>query len=273
MNESEACGGLVHDINIEPGVTIMYGPLMQLASALWCACAFYPDALFVRTCLWVAYGLLLVNAFRHSVNVNALAMDGILWSLVPGAVHCMAAYTLVREEVRRAPALPTDEDRALWAYLHRRTGMVMLDFQRLHSVGRWVRFAPDDVICDTAVSRGSLFILLEGRLQAKFRNDEQRNCRTKELRSGDCFDYRVLNVLGVFVGAPNEHFECVARSTGLLFELPLQDVVALTRRVPEMQAFLRTCVRAVPRPLPLAWPPAPGAVTQCLRAERHLLGG
>ena len=32
----------------------------------------------------------------------------------------------------------------------------------------------------------------------------------KAVRSGECFDFRLLNVLGVFIGFPNSRFECRA---------------------------------------------------------------
>jgi hypothetical protein len=64
--------------------------------------------------------------------------------------------------------------------------------------------------------------------------------KAKRFCSGDCFDYRVLNILGAFVGFPNKRFECVAKSKGLCFRLSLDGIVHLNQHTGNMQALLRT---------------------------------
>ena len=96
--------------------------LLQCASAFFLGAALFSDVLLIRACLSLAYAALLAHNLVHSVDMGAWALDGILWALVTGAFHSLAFYTLAHEEVGSAPALPTDDDRALWAYVHRRTG-------------------------------------------------------------------------------------------------------------------------------------------------------
>ena len=51
-------------------------------------------------------------------------------------------------------------------------------------------------------SRRRLFILIEGRLEATFCYEAQCTYRTKALRSGDCFDYRVCSLARAPACAP-----------------------------------------------------------------------
>merc|ERR1711865_499103 len=58
--------------------------------------------------------------------------------------------------------------------------------------------------------------------------------------SGECFDLRLLNSCGVFIGFPNEHFAatCHDHST-LCFTIPLQPLQELLQEHPQMTNFLR----------------------------------
>jgi len=71
----------------------------------------------------------------------------------------------------------------------------------------------------------------------------------KLMLSGDFFDYRMLNSLGIFVGFPNQEFRCVAAEGRdhpvVVFKTPLERVIALIEIAPTLQTFLRTYAMGV----------------------------
>jgi hypothetical protein len=124
--------------------------------------------------------------------------------------------------------------------------MHKVDFERIRAVGSWVNFVKGDVICDTVSARESLFILVQGQVWSTYRYEEDSHTQPLPVRggqkqyfSGDCFDYRALNAFGVFVGFPNEHFECHADGPGLAFRLPLRGLLRLMAAAPQVQPLMR----------------------------------
>jgi len=137
-----------------------------------------------------------------------------------------------------------DEDDALWSYMHRRTGMLRVDFARLRALGQWLYPNPGEMIADTESSRANLFIMVQGVAQASYTYEGYEGAGRKTMRSGDCFDYRIFNSLGVFVGFPNQQFEAVAGEESLhpviVYRIPLAPLVGLFEAAPSMATFLRT---------------------------------
>ena len=58
--------------------------------------------------------------------------------------------------------------------------------------------------------------------------------------SGDCFDLRVLNVCGVFIGFPNEFFQAVSVGSTLCFKIPVSSISQLLDHHSQLISFLRT---------------------------------
>jgi CRP-like cAMP-binding protein len=198
----------------------------------------FADVLIIRTCLSVAFlFLLLLNLLGQAGG--AIPLDGIVWSIVLGALHLRVVFQLLRDETPSAPVLENPDAEALWSYMHRRTGMHRADFLRLYELGSWVTFDEHEMIADTNQSRSSLFILVEGRVSLSFQYESGQS-GSKFLLSGDCFDYRVFNAMGVFVGFPNKSFEVTAVSTGVGFRIPVLGLMSLMERSPQMQDYMRT---------------------------------
>ena len=185
-----------------PLVIAALAPLsLQVANLFFFLAALFSDLLLIRVCLAVAFVALVVLQIQTSVSTGELVADGLLWSTLTGVWHWRAACSLTAEAVRELLAKPAESeaDAALWCFLHRRTGMPHGAFQRVRAAGAWRTFAPGELICDTEGSRRSLFLLTAGEASARY-TYESGVAGQKTFRSGDLFDYRLLNVLGVFVG-------------------------------------------------------------------------
>lgn len=78
------------------------------------------------------------------------------------------------------------------------------DFSRLRKIGGWVQFKDGDEICNTEEARQYFYILVDGIVEGCYEYEDallhSNGNKAKRFYSGDCFDYRVLNILGAFVG-------------------------------------------------------------------------
>jgi hypothetical protein len=212
--------------------------LMQLANVFFLGSAMFADVLIIRTCLSVAFlCLLLLNLLGPAGS--PMPLDGIVWAIVLGALHTRVVFQLLRDEAPSGPSLKNPDAEALWSYIHRRTGMHRADFCRFYELGSWVKFSNQEMLADTNQSRSSLFILVEGQVSLSFRYESGQS-GSKYLLSGDCFDYRVFNSMGVFVGFPNKSFEVTAVSAGVGFRIPLLSLMSLMERSPQMQDYMRS---------------------------------
>ena len=217
-------------------------PSLQVASLFFFLSALFNDILLIRLCLAIAFLALTISKVLTSASTGTLIVDGLGWSLCTGIWHWHALWSLAAEEVPHK-FTAADDDEALFAFLHRRTGMPRNAFQRLLTIGEWVHFAPGERICETRSSRNNLYFLVQGRARHNFEY-EDGTVGEKLVRSGECFDLRILNCLGVFLGFPNKRFECSAleRTEGagggragdsnndsgvLCFRLPLQGLLDL----------------------------------------------
>ena len=73
--------------------------LLQVANVFFLGAAIFADLLLIRACLSVAFIALLVQSILTSVELGALSLDGILWSLLIGSFHWLACFSLGREEL------------------------------------------------------------------------------------------------------------------------------------------------------------------------------
>eukprot|EP00729_Bicosta_minor_P023447 gene23447-16284_t len=81
------------------------------------------------------------------------------------------------------------------------------DFSRLRKIGGWVQFKDGDEICNTEEARQYFYILVDGIVEGCYEYEDallhSNGNKAKRFYSGDCFDYRVLNILGAFVEIVN----------------------------------------------------------------------
>lgn len=235
--------GLVHLTIASPAPL-----LIQAANLLFLGAALFADVLLIRMCLSGAFLCLIAATAQDAAAHHSLMLDALIWLSVTGFLHWRAAWTLVKEELPRPP-LADDDDKALFCYLHRRSGMGRKDFDRIRAIGSWQRFASGERICDTEVARRRLHLLLDGRVTLNLRyegsSDESANGLRLNVGSGECFDLRLLNVCGVFIGFPNEDFMASATTECVCFTIPFDALERLVRENEHLLAFLRTYALAL----------------------------
>ena len=233
---------------------------IQGAATFFLGAAIFCDVLLIRICLSIAFACLLGNVASEALASGELALDSLLWALVTGLLHWRAAASLLREELRPA-AFASPDDQALFNYLHRRTGLMASDFRRLRAIGRWASYERGETICETETARQQLYIVVEGRARLEYRYESSgaagggaaaaaagdgggdqaggEGITRTEVGSGECFDLRLLNISGVFIGFPNEFFRADALAQCTLFVLPLGALSELTREQRHLLPFLR----------------------------------
>jgi len=217
---------------------------MQAANAFFLASALFSDVLLIRLCLSAAFLCLLVQCCI-SADQGLWVVDGFIWAIGIGLFHWRASFVLLKEEITQYK-FTDDDEHALFCYLHRRTGLMEGDFARILASGSWRRAATGEQICDTVGARASLFVLVQGTVKINFRNERisgrhDAAAHQTTLGSGECFDLRVLNSCGVFIGFPNEHFVASCHNGPCLcFELPVQSLVTLFQEHVQMVQFFRT---------------------------------
>ena len=210
-------------------------PLFQFASLFFLLSALFADPLIIRFWLSLAFACLIAATLQSYVADHSLMVDTLVWLAVTGSLHWRALWSLLKEELPLKPLADAD-DAALFCYLHRRSGMLRSDFDRIRAIGFWRRFQAGQRICDTDEARDRLHIVLEGRASVQLRYEDIGGHSTAasagstaadgdaesggaaparpglrlEMKSGECFDLRLLNICGVFIGFPNRFFvgEC-----------------------------------------------------------------
>ena len=110
-------------------------------------------------------------------------------------------------------------------------------------MGTWEMYKKDERICDTEMARHQLYIVIEGRVDIDFRYEGSATAGRVNVGSGECFDLRVLNVCGVYLGFHNEVFVATAHQC-TCFVLPLDGLVELITKHGHFLAFMRTYLRA-----------------------------
>jgi hypothetical protein len=215
-------------------------PLLQSANAFFLAAALFADVLLVRFFLSLAFICLLTATLLSTVETHVLMIDSIAWLLVTGVLHWRAAWVLIREELPPPPLADADDSALFW-FLQRRTGMGRRDFDRLRAVGTWRRFAAGEQICETTIARRRLHVMVEGRasLSVRYEGADEATA-TSEVGSGDCFDLRLLNVCGVYLGFPNAHFVARGHTDCVCFTVELDALERLVRRHTQFVGFLRS---------------------------------
>ena len=217
--------------------------LMQAAQCLFLGAALFCDILLIRLCLGGAFVCLVLLVAQSALSSGELAVDALGWSMLIGVFHWRACWTLLKEELHRA-APRTEDDTALLHFLYRHTGMQLQDFDRVRASGEWRHYAAGERICDTQRARRMLHLIIEGRVMAGFGNEgeaDQQASRSAEMRSGDCFDLRLLNICGVYLGFPNDRFTATALDRPVLcFVVPLDALSSLFERHTHLFAFFRS---------------------------------
>lgn len=217
--------------------------LLQSANFLFLGAALFSDVLLIRLFLSGAFICLIASTVQFAVTDGSIMLDALLWLTFTGCFHWRAAWALLREELPRRP-LANPDDVALFCYLHRRTGMFRPDYDRLHAIGTWQKFAIGEKIADVQAARRRLHIIVDGRVDIKLRyegsSDENANGLRLSVGSGECFDLRLLNMCGVFIGFPNEDFVATASADCLLFTIELDALERLVHSHAQLLAFLRT---------------------------------
>jgi len=203
--------------------------------------ALFSDVLLIRVCLSLAFVLLVLQCVISTSNGLFLA-DATAWAFLIGLFHWRASYTLIKEELAAGAQFQQPNDEALFCFLHRHTGIARTDMARLRAIGTWAEHRSGHLICETSDARSHLFVLVEGIVEIQWRNEARAGGEESKtiLRSGDCFDLRVLNLCGVFIGFPNERFAASAQTPTSLFVLPLKDLSELLQEHEHFLGYLRT---------------------------------
>ena len=213
--------------------------MIQLSQVFFLFSALFSDVLLVRVCLTCGFLGIIIAALQSAVTVQSVQLDTFLWCGIVGSFHLRAAWTLIQEELPCAP-IADELDSALYNYFHRRTGMLQRDFERVRAKGTWEMYKKDERICDTEMARHQLYIVIEGRVDIDFRYEGSATAGRVNVGSGECFDLRVLNVCGVYLGFHNEVFVATARTNCTCFVLPLDGLVELITKHGHFLAFMRT---------------------------------
>mmetsp|Transcript_9792 Transcript_9792/g.16252 ORF Transcript_9792/g.16252 Transcript_9792/m.16252 type:complete len:406 (+) Transcript_9792:34-1251(+) len=213
-------------------------PWLWLSSIFFFFAAIFTDILLVRACLASAYCCLFSNAIYASLTTGRFALDSFLWAILTGFFQFRHLLQMIREEIP-PPPLKNPDDQALFAFIHRRSGMVQRDYHRFKGDGLFRHYQAGDTVCDALGARQEFFIIIEGCVEIDVVLSGGDKSIQKKLFSGDAFDLRILNLSGVQVGFANEHFEAVAKTPCMIFVKPVPEFLKLLRTHSYLSNFLR----------------------------------
>ena len=212
---------------------------IQISNFFFLLSAFFSDILLIRACLVIAYFLLLLNAalgwpmFPSVDNRPNVAVDSLTWACLNVFFHVWAVVKLLIDEKQRK-RFSNDDVEALWSFFRRKAGISRVAFIPILEKGFFLKLEKENQKIDC---ENYLYLIIDGFVECSIKwncnEEEEEEEENKEkkyykhkilLKSGEMFDLRLGNLLGVEIGFLNEEFIATNKTKCLLFGWSIENL-------------------------------------------------